>query len=502
MIQCRIFKYSSNLHRHLEKSLQTQISGSVRFLSHDNQNRHNLNPTIKIHPWYRGRVLNYVNNTNRTNDLVFLNVRNFSITTVTFNDLHSNSSNISEPNENINIGNEAKKLDENLGNKNEITNDNLKFESSSNTSNMENGDCAVVSSVKTEEISSVTENVVETKETFLDFIPEKPTPFQTPYAENAPDMVHYIGDPPFEQLGLNSWWPTGWVQWGMEHIHVGLDMPWLGAILLMTVAMRSLIFPLVVLSQKNAVNMNNHMPITQQMQVKIADARRSGNHMEVQKLQTDMAQYMIKHGISPFRSMVPFLGSVPFFMSMFVGLRGMANLPVESMCTGGLGWFADLTIADPYCILPLVTCSSLYLQFRMGADGLGPGQLGAIGKALMNGLPVIVFLATMNFPAAISFYWCLNNIISIIQARVIRTEYIRGKLGVPKMIKWDKEKLPIKDKPFMDTVREALDDWKVKADMEDRRRFDEEAFKKAGSVRPQKLYKFDPTKSKNAVQKK
>ena len=48
----------------------------------------------------------------------------------------------------------------------------------------------------------------------------------------------------------------------------------------------------------------------------------------------------------------------------------------------------------------------MYLQFRMGADGLGPGQLGAIGKALMNGLPVIVFLATMNFPAVSTY---INN---------------------------------------------------------------------------------------------
>ena len=99
--------------------------------------------------------------------------------------------------------------------------------------NSENGESVTVSNVtKTEENSCVTENVVETKETILDFIPEKPTPFQTPYAENAPDMVHYIGDPPFEQLGLNSWWPPGWAQWGMENIHVGLDLPWLGTILL------------------------------------------------------------------------------------------------------------------------------------------------------------------------------------------------------------------------------------------------------------------------------
>ena len=121
---------------------------------------------------------------------------------------------------------------DNLGNTNEIEINTVNTESS-HTSNSENGESVTVSSVtKTEESSCVTENVVETKETILDFIPEKPTPFQTPYAENAPDMVHYIGDPPFEQLGLNSWWPPGWAQWGMENIHVGLDLPWLGTILL------------------------------------------------------------------------------------------------------------------------------------------------------------------------------------------------------------------------------------------------------------------------------
>ena len=87
------------------------------------------------------------------------------------------------------------------------------------------------------------------------------------------------------------------------------------------------------------------MPKTQQMQVKITEARQHGNHMEVQKLQADLAQYMVKQGISPLKSMLPLFGSAPFFMSMFIGLRGMANLPVESMCNGGFSWFTDLTIA-------------------------------------------------------------------------------------------------------------------------------------------------------------
>ena len=42
--------------------------------------------------------------------------------------------------------------------------------------------------------------------------------------------------------------------------------------------------------------------------------------------------------------------------------RGLANLPMESMESGGLGWFTDLTIPDPYYGLPLLLCSSTFLQ--------------------------------------------------------------------------------------------------------------------------------------------
>ena len=45
----------------------------------------------------------------------------------------------------------------------------------------------------------------------------------------------------------------------------------------------------------------------------------------------------------------------------------------------------------------------MYLQFRMGADGMGPGQLGVFGRGVMNGLPVVVFLFTMNFPAVSNY---------------------------------------------------------------------------------------------------
>ena len=49
----------------------------------------------------------------------------------------------------------------------------------------------------------------------------------------------------------------------------------------------------------------------------------------------------------------------PIFASIFVGLRGMCYLPVDSLKTGGFGWIADLTVPDPMFILPIITGVSL-----------------------------------------------------------------------------------------------------------------------------------------------
>lgn len=43
----------------------------------------------------------------------------------------------------------------------------------------------------------------------------------------------------------------------------------------------------------------------------------------------------------------------------------MANLPMESMKTGGIAWFTDLTVPDPYYALPLVTCATMYIMIEV-----------------------------------------------------------------------------------------------------------------------------------------
>ena len=51
----------------------------------------------------------------------------------------------------------------------------------------------------------------------------------------------------------------------------------------------------------------------------------------------------------------------PIFISTFLAIKRMCNLPVESMTTGGAFWFHDLTIADPTYILPTLSAVSILL---------------------------------------------------------------------------------------------------------------------------------------------
>jgi len=363
--------------------------------------------------------------------------------------------------------------------KTEETNENSKSQSSDDT-----------------QASAADVEVDKSNELVLDFLPEKPLPVDGDSSSLLLGM-----DPPLESLGLASWWPSGRVQYFMEFLHStsGLDLEWWQAIIVTTIIFRVIAFPMVVMAQKNVAHLNNHMPKMQQLQDKMSDARQRGDVYESAILGGELQTFMKEKKVNPMKNVIPMFLQFPLFASMFVGLRGMANLPLESMMSGGLFWFHDLTIPDPYYLLPFFTSASLYLQIHLGADGMSTQNFGPMGKAVMKAMPVALFLFTMNFPAAIGFYWCTTNVISVTQAKLIRIESLRKILGIPKFIKWDEKKLPVKQKGAREAFRETLDNWRVQNEVADRRTVDATAFRDAGARKPKKTFKHDPTKPKASL---
>jgi YidC/Oxa1 family membrane protein insertase len=294
-------------------------------------------------------------------------------------------------------------------------------------------------------------------------------------------------------LGLGGNTPVGFAQSCFEYLHVTLGVPWWEAIVLGTLFIRLLLFPLVVIAQRNAARMNNYLPQLQAIQLKMTEARQMGNQLETARYSQELMIFMKEKQLNPLKNMIVPLAQMPVFVSFFMGLRGMANVPVESLRTGGLWWFTDLTVPDQYFLMPLITSATLYATIELGTDSakLSSQNLQTM-KYVLRALPLVVLPFTINFPGAILCYWVSSNFISLLQVGILRIPAVRDYFKIEPLI--THKNLPVKPKGFTEGLKDSWTNIKITKELEERRRVDEMQFQRAGRGPIVKTYKYDPTK--------
>lgn len=279
---------------------------------------------------------------------------------------------------------------------------------------------SIFASSKDEAASATTAKAIEIVDSLQ--IPDVPA---LPVDASLVQQLAANGEPTFTSLGLGGYSPIGLLQWGLEFMHVSLDLPWYATIALSTVIIRVMLTPLVVISQRNAAVMRNVMPEMQDVQNRITEARQMGNAMEYAQANQELQQLMKTRGFNPLKNMLIPFAQMPIFLSYFIGIRRMVNTPVESLHTGGIWWFTDLTMADPYYLLPLVTSGTLALTIHFGTEAARvPGQDSPLIMIFLKCIPVVIFPFIMNFPAAMVVYWASSNFCSLIQVRHTSTHTI------------------------------------------------------------------------------
>jgi YidC/Oxa1 family membrane protein insertase len=78
-------------------------------------------------------------------------------------------------------------------------------------------------------------------------------------------------------------------------------------------------------------------------------------------------------------------------------------------------WFKDLSVMDPYFVLPLLMGASMYIQQRLNP----PQMTDPMQQKIFQFLPVVFTVMFLFFPAGLVLYWVVNNILSIAQQYVI-----------------------------------------------------------------------------------
>ncbi|WP_163836334.1 membrane protein insertase YidC [Spartinivicinus ruber] len=195
--------------------------------------------------------------------------------------------------------------------------------------------------------------------------------------------------------------------WLLTFIH-SLIPNWGWSIILLTVLVKAAFYPLSAASYRSMANMRRLSPKLQEMRERYGDDR--------QKMSQAMMEMYKKEKINPLGGCLPILVQMPVFIALYWVLLES----VELRQAPWLGWITDLSVKDPYFILPLIMGASMFVQQLLNPTPPDPMQ-----AKVMKLMPIIFTVFFLFFPAGLVLYWVVNNLLSIAQQWMI-TRQIEG----------------------------------------------------------------------------
>jgi membrane protein insertase Oxa1/YidC/SpoIIIJ len=190
--------------------------------------------------------------------------------------------------------------------------------------------------------------------------------------EQIPEKAGYL-----KELGLDyGWGPSSIIQFLIEHIHIWTGLPWWASIVGTGLLVRVALFKPTLSASDNAAKVQKVKPVIDPIRSHMLQQSRTGNSAEIMKSRAELQELYKKHDIKMWRSFVPLL-QIPIGYGCFRVVRGMAALPVPGLATESVAWLKDLTVNDPYFILPAMTAGFLYLTFKVGITLLSHYSIAA-----------------------------------------------------------------------------------------------------------------------------
>ncbi len=197
------------------------------------------------------------------------------------------------------------------------------------------------------------------------------------------------------------WWIAQPLFWLLTNIHA-LVGNWGVAIILLTVLIKAAFFKLSAASYKSMANMRRVQP-------KMADIREQFGDDKQKQSQAMMELYK-KEKINPMGGCLPILVQMP----VFIGLYWMLMESVELRQAPFILWIKDLSVMDPYFVLPLMMGASMFYMQKLNPPPPDPMQ-----AKIMQWMPVMFTFFFLWFPAGLVLYWVVNNLLSMTQQYVI-----------------------------------------------------------------------------------
>ncbi|MGV8842100.1 MAG: membrane protein insertase YidC [Pseudomonas sp.] len=193
------------------------------------------------------------------------------------------------------------------------------------------------------------------------------------------------------------WFIAQPIFWLLGHIHELLGN-WGWSIIVLTIIIKMIFFPLSAASYKSMARMRAVAP-------KLA-ALKEQHGGDKQKMSQGMMELYKKEKINPLGGCLPILVQMPVFLALYWVLLES----VEVRQSPWMFWITDLSIKDPFFILPIIMGATMFIQQQLNPTPPDPMQ-----AKVMKMMPIIFTFFFLWFPAGLVLYWVVNNCLSITQ---------------------------------------------------------------------------------------
>lgn len=201
-------------------------------------------------------------------------------------------------------------------------------------------------------------------------------------------------------------WPLFWL---LEKYH-SLTGNWGVAIILLTVTVKLVFFPLSAASYKSMAKMKLVTPRLTKLRETYGNDRAKLNQAMMELYKTEK--------INPLGGCFPIVVQIPVFIALYWTLLAAIELRHAPF----IFWIKDLSALDPYYVLPILMTISMVIQTRMNPKPPDPVQ-----AKVMTFMPFVFSVFFFFFPAGLVLYWLVNNILSILQQWQIQRMFTRDK---------------------------------------------------------------------------
>jgi len=209
-----------------------------------------------------------------------------------------------------------------------------------------------------------------------------------------------------EHLDLTSdfgilWWIAKPLFHFLSWIHSFIGN-WGWSIIILTIMIKAVFFQLSAASYRSMAKMRKVAPKMQAIKERFGDDR--------QKISQEMMKLYKAEKVNPMGGCLPILVQMPVFIALYWVLLES----VEIRHAPFILWLNDLSVKDPYFILPLLMGVSMFIQQKLNPTPPDPTQ-----AKVMQWLPVVFTFMFLWFPAGLVLYWVVNNTLSIMQQYII-----------------------------------------------------------------------------------